>query len=114
AKDDPDHAAAAVAAFRGITGVRNIVFEFDGPNLVTGLGYEVDGLARIAQAARSQGAGLKAANYSGGAALPSTYPVLARLSGVAASAATIPDAPVDQTVLLFLSKWTNYSYREKT
>jgi hypothetical protein len=113
-RDEPEHAAAVVAAFRGITGVQNIAFEFDGPALVKNLGYSEERQLRIARAAVSQGAGLKAANYSGSDALPSTYPVLSRFARLAASAARVPDARADQTVLLFFSKWANYSYREPT
>ena len=112
--DPPEHAAAAVAAFRGITGVKNIVFEFDGPNLIQNLGYGQERQIQIAQAALSQGAALKAANYSGDAKLPSSYPVLSRFDGIATSVASSPESTPQKTVLLFLSKWANYSYREPT
>ena len=111
-KDDPFHAAAAVASFRGITGIDDIVFEFDGPDLVQKLGYDETAQLRIAEAALSQGAGLKAANYSYSAALPSSYPLLVKLGGVAASATTFSPQPHDKTILLFCSKWANYCYRE--
>ena len=112
-KDDPWHAAAAVAAFRGITGIEDIAFEFDGPNLIEQLGYDRERLIRIAEAAIGQGASLKAANYSY-FNLPSSYPLLVDLGGLAASAARFEPAPREKTVLLFLSKWANYCYRERT
>jgi hypothetical protein len=109
-----DHAGAAVAAFRGITCVDNIVFEFDGPNLANNLGYDVGAQIQIARAALAQGAGLKAANYSGDARLPSTYPLLARFAALATSETSEPVEPPERTVLLFFSKWANYCYREPT
>jgi hypothetical protein len=114
AQDNPRHAAAAVAAFRGITGVDDVVFEFDGPNLVKGLGYDDAHQLQIAQAAVAQNAGLKAANYSYDPQLPSSHPILTQLGGLAASAASEPASTPDRTVLLFLSKWANYCYREPT
>jgi hypothetical protein len=122
-KDDPWHAAAAVACFRGITGVQNIAFEFDGPALIQNLGYDLEKELEIADAVIAQGAGLKAANYSYSTTLPSSFPVLVafgqkRSGGPGSdfgelSRAAGPGSP-ESTVLLFLSKWTNYCYREKT
>jgi hypothetical protein len=117
-KDDAWHAAAAVAAFRGITGIDNVLFEFDGPNPIQSLGYDEPHQLRIAEAAMSQGAGLKAANYSY-YDLPSTHPVLARFATLTGSAKLHPAGvssadpePDRRTILLFLSKWANYCYRE--
>jgi len=114
-RDDDWHAAAAVAAFRGITGVDQIEFEFDGPNLIQNLGYDEARLLRIADAVIAQGTGLKTANYSY-YDLPSAHPILARFAGKLATAVAspMPRARPDQTILLFISKWTNYSYREPT
>ena len=114
ARDPAWDAAAAVASFRGITGISNIDFEFDGPGLVQNLGYSQIRQLRIADAALSQGAGLQAANYSGGPRLPSAWPVLVSFGNRAAASRPIPDYPARQTTLLFLSKWANYCYREKT
>jgi hypothetical protein len=103
-----------VAAFRGITGVENVEFEFDGPNLIQNLGYDQARLLRIADEVIAQGAGLKCANYSY-YELPSTYPILGRFAAKTGSAELTTATPArEQTVLLFLSKWTNYCYRERT
>jgi hypothetical protein len=108
AGDDPQHASAAVTAFRGITGVDNIAFEFDGPKIDQSYQF------RIAEAALSQGAGLKAANYSYEQRLPSSWPVLVEFGKLAARPPPKIQPPArEQTVLLFLSKWANYSYRER-
>jgi hypothetical protein len=111
-KDDAWHAAAAVAAFRGITGIEDIAFEFDGPNLLQHLGYDEAHQVRIAQAAMSQGAALKAANYSY-YDLPSKHPILARFAALTNVASTPPER-AERPVLLFISKWANYCYREPT
>jgi hypothetical protein len=114
-KDDPWMAAAAVASFRGITGIDNIVFEFDGPDLIQRLGYDEAHQVRLAQAAMSQGAGLKAANYTYDPRLPSQWPVLKAFGKLIAEAPPAPAPPaVSETVLLFVSKWANYCYREPT
>ena len=113
-KDENWHAAAAVAAFRGIAGVENVEFEFDGPNLIQNLGYDEARLLRIADEVIAQGAGLKCANYSYYQA-PSAYPVLRGFSALTGSAKLTPATPArERTVLLFVSKWTNYCYRERT
>ena len=116
-KDDEWHAAAAVAAFRGITGIDQIEFEFDGPNLIQNLGYDEAHLFRIADAVIAQGAGLKTANYSY-YDLPSTHPILAgfakKLATEVAGLPALARPRPDQTILLFVSKWTNYCYREPT
>jgi hypothetical protein len=115
-KDDDWHAAAAVAAFVGITGVEKIEFEFDGPNLIQNLGYDEAHLLRIADAVIAQGAGLKTSNY-GYYEIPSKYPILFRFSEKLATEVASPlhaRPRREETVLLFLSKWTNYCYREPT
>ena len=130
--DDAWHAAAAVAAFRGITGIDDIAFEFDGPNLIQNLGYTEARQVRIAEAAMAQGAGLKASNYSyydlpsrhtvlarfaqlttGSAELTPAAQVLARPSG-AAGVSSADLVPNNRPLLLFISKWANYCYREPT
>ena len=113
-KDDPARAAAAVACFRGITGVKNIAFEFDGPALIGTLGYDVQKELKIADAVIAQGAGLKAANYSYSTSLPSGFPVLVSFGQKNGPAEAGQPVAREKTVLLFLSKWTNYCYREKT
>jgi hypothetical protein len=113
-KDDAWMAAAAVASFRGISGITNIDFEFDGPNLVQNLGYDAAHQLRIADAAMSQGAGIKAANYSYDPKLPSTWPVLVDFGKRVAASQPAVFPPPQKTILLFVSKWANYCYREKT
>jgi hypothetical protein len=111
-KQDPWYAAAAVASFRGITQLP-VVFEFDGPALQETFHYTVESEDAIADAAIGQGAGIKVANYSYSQELPSSYQVLrdfgAKLKHAKPQAAEA--APKD-TVLLFVSKWANYCYRE--
>jgi hypothetical protein len=111
-KQDPWYAAAAVASFRGITQLP-VVFEFDGPALQETFHYTDESEGAIADAAIGQGAGLKVANYSYSVELPSTYEVLrefgAKLQHAKPQAA---DAAPKETVLLFVSKWANYCYRD--
>ncbi|MFQ6132846.1 MAG: hypothetical protein ACE5R4_12470 [Armatimonadota bacterium] len=113
ARDEPWYAAASVAAFQGITGLP-VSFEFDGPNLQERHGYTDERLLAIGEAALAEGAALKVANYSYSERLPSEWAVLRRLARRAAEApsSSLP-APKD-TVLLFVSKWANYCYRERT
>jgi hypothetical protein len=114
-KDEPWMAAAAVASFKGITGIANIVFEFDGPGLIQNLGYDEAKQIAIAKSVLAQGASIKAANYSGDAKLPSQWPVLVEFGKLVRAAGDAPaPQPRDKTVLLFVSKWANYCYREKT
>lgn len=114
AKDEDWIAAAAVASFRGISGIDNIAFEFDGPGLVQTLGYDVPRQVRMATAAMSQGAGLKCANYSGDPTLPSEWPVLVDFGKLAATAEPMVEPEASNTILLFVSKWTTYCYRENS
>lgn len=111
-KQDPWHAAAAVASFRGITQLP-VVFEFDGPALQETFHYTVESEDAIADAVIGQGAGIKVANYSYSVALPSTYQVLRDFGDKvkAAKPQAAEPAPKD-IVLLFVSKWANYCYRE--
>lgn len=107
------HAAAAVASFRGITGLP-VVFEFDGPVLQEKHGYTEDALLRILDEALDAGAGWKAANYSYQERLPSTWSWLTEAGRRAARAAPEKRVADADTTLLFLSKWANYAYREPT
>lgn len=109
AKDDPWYAAAAVASFEGITQLP-VSFEFDGPNPR----YTDARLLEIADAALAQGAGVKVANYSYGTQLPSSHPLLREFGKRVATAPQIQPATPDKTILLFVSKWANLCYREKT
>ncbi|HZZ41959.1 MAG TPA: hypothetical protein VFE58_03415 [Tepidisphaeraceae bacterium] len=112
-KDAPWYAAASVAAFHGITRLP-IQFEFDGPFLFEQLHYTTDTVTTLAQSAMSQGAGLKAANYSGSPKLPHEWPALLNFAKLCSTAPPPTDPPANQSILLFISKWANYSYREPT
>jgi len=117
AKDEPWTASAAVNTFRGIT-QKPVQFEFDAYQSTIGLGYSHDQLLALGWQAAQAGAGLKVANYSYNTELPSSFPLLHDLARIYAGngdhAAENPIKPLrpEDTVLLFLSKWTNYSYRE--
>ncbi len=113
-------AAAAVDSFRGITG-RPVLIEFDGlDSLINTHGYTPAHLLAIGREAAAVGAGLKLANNSYADVLPSQRPELREL--VALWKSDLPRAAADpaadlspaDTVLLFVSKWANYSYREPT
>jgi hypothetical protein len=108
-KADPWYAAAAVASFQGITQLP-VSFEFDGPNPR----YTDARLLEIADAILAQGAGLKVSNYSYGPQLPSSYPLLRELGKRIAAARSIQETKPEKTILLFVSKWANLCYREKT
>jgi len=112
-KDPAWHAGAAVASFRGITQLP-VSFEYDGPALMRQFNWSAEQLAEIAAAALAEGAGLKLENYSYHAELPSTYPLVQTFARMIAAAPAVSDPPRQETVLLFLSKWANYCYREKT
>lgn len=113
AGQEPWYAGASVAAFQGITGLP-VSFEFDGPNLFDPLGYTESGLLAIGDAALAAGAGIKVANYSYSERLPSSWPFLVEMGKrvAAANARPADQAPKGRTVLLFVSKWANYGYRE--
>jgi hypothetical protein len=109
-------AAAAVASFRGITGLP-VAFEYDAPDNLLNLGYTPAQLVAMGREAHAAGAGLKVANHSYSEVLPSDHryiPDLVRVwkSGLPRDATL--HAPPEETVLLFLSKWANYLYMEPT
>ncbi len=121
-KQDPWYAAAAVASFQGITQLP-VVFEFDGPALQETFHYTVESEDAIADAVIGQGAGIKVANYSYSVALPSSYQVLrdfgAKIQSAKPPFGSEPQGrrqaagpAMKETVLLFVSKWANYCYRE--
>lgn len=113
-QDEPWQAAASVKAFQGITGLP-VNFEFDGPSLMDTHGYTVEQLSAIGEQAASVGAGLKFANYSYSDRLPSEHPTIVELMKVWNGFDTpFVSPPREETVLLFVSKWMNYSYREST
>lgn len=109
----PWYAAASVAAFQGITGLP-VSFEIDGPILQEKLGYSDAQLLHITRAALAEGAYLKIANYSYSSQLPSRHPLIREAVKLAIEASPIRQSSPKHTVLLFVSKWTNYCYREET
>jgi hypothetical protein len=118
ARQDPWYAGASVAAFSGITRLP-VCFEFDGPNIYDQFGYTDAELLGIGDAALAEGAGFNVANYSYSDRLPSSWPCLVELAR-RAKAAPAADRRLGRrtapgrTILLFISKWANYSYREPT
>jgi len=111
------HAAASFAAFQGITGLP-VVFEFDSPATMEKHGYSPEVQQRLAEIVLTAGAGLKFANFSYFERLPHEWPIL-KYAGELGQRPTSATLSVEEnrrrdTVLLFLSKWANYSYREPT
>jgi hypothetical protein len=114
AKDPAWMAAASVDAFQGITGLP-VLFEFDGTPTMLGLGYSIPYLLALGQAAAGAGAGLKFANNSYSKTLPSQQPLFRELLGIWRHNWKRHEfAPRQDTVLLFFSRWANYTYREST
>lgn len=113
AADPPWMASASVAAFQGITGLP-VVFELDGPILLSNHGYSVEHLVSIGRAAHDQGAGLNVSNWSYHDALPSTHETVRAFAEIWREPAVVPGAPREETALLFISKWAAYQYREPT
>ena len=115
-KDEPWNAAAAVASFQGISGIRDLVFEFDGAAMLEKLGYSDARQIEIAKAVLAEGAGIKVANNSYDVnRLPSSWPVLVEFGKLVREAGEAPPPPPrDQTVLLFISKWCDYCFRESS
>ena len=113
------NAAAAVEAFRGITG-RPVCFEFDSLDNLASLGFSNQQLLDLGREAALAGAGLKLANDSYSTLLPSQRPIVRDLvdlwNTLPNKTSYRPDfaAEPSRTVLLFVSKWANYSYREST
>jgi hypothetical protein len=104
-------AGASVAAFRGITGLP-VSFEYDSEQSTLGLGYSGPHLLALGHHAARAGAGLKVANYSYLKELPSQKELLPQLVRQWRSSPSQTPPLKAETVLLFFSKWTNYSYRE--
>lgn len=104
-------AGASVSAFRGITGLP-VSFEYDSEQSTLGLGYSIPHLLALGHHAAQAGAGLKVANYSYLKELPSEKQLLPQLVRQWRSSKPERSFSKAQTVLLFFSKWANYSYRE--
>lgn len=107
---------ASISAFRGITSLPTVL-EFDGPNLFTNHGYDSAKLLALAQRAARCGSGLKIANYSYlDSQLPSSIPFLREIMSFWNNHEKPHPVMHDKskTILLFMSKWANYCYRENT
>ncbi len=106
---------ADLAAFQGIT-LKPVVIEFDNPHGMTAVGYTQNFLSLMGRTAVAQGCGIEECNAGGNKALPSDYSFM-RAFGKACQAAGAeqplrPDPR--KTILIFVSKWANYCYREPT
>ena len=107
-------AAASIAAFQGITGLPAL-FEFDSPATMRNDGFSTPLLEHIARdVLQCGGHGFQAANFSYFHQMPSQYPFLAFFGKILSETPAYAPAPPNRTVLLFVSKWADYSYREST
>ena len=111
AKDPAWMAGASIAVFRGITGLP-VSFELDGPALLTGHGWTLERLLEAGRSARDAGAGLNVSNWSYTDVLPSGHEVVRAFAELWREASPPPEPARSETVLLFLSKWEFYSFRE--
>lgn len=111
AKDPVWMAGASIAAFQGITGLP-VSFELDGPTLLTDHGWTLDRLLEVGRSARDAGAGLNVSNWSYTDVLPSQHEVVRAFAELWREPVPQREAPPAETVLLFLSKWEFYSFRE--
>ena len=107
-------AAASVAAFEGISGLPT-TFEFDSPTTMQAAGFSTTNIENIGSDVLAAGGnGFQVANFSYYSKLPSQYPYLVALGKELQSAPSPAQPPPDHTILLFLSNWANYDYREST
>lgn len=107
-------AAASVAAFEGITGLPT-TFEFDSPATMQAAGFSTAQIEQIGtDVLAAGGSGFQAANFSYYSTLPSQYPYLVALGKELQTAPAPAQPPPNHTILLFLSNWANYDYREST
>ena len=105
--------AASIKAFQGITGLP-VVVELDGPNLLTDHGYTPFDLLALCRKVHLEGAGINIANWSYTGALPSSHPLLRDICRLFQRPAAARMTAREDTVLLFVSKWANYAYRERS
>ena len=106
---------ADLAAFQGIT-LKPVVIEFDDPHGMAGVGYTPKFLAAMGKTAVREGCGIEDANSGGYKTMPSGYSYMkawGRACQVAGPGHALhPNA--HKTILLYVSKWANYCYREPT
>ena len=100
----------------GSPGIDDIAFEFDGPNLTRNLGYDEAQQLRDRGRGDVAGRGVEGRELLVLSTLPSTYPLLVAVRRTLAGQRQLTAAArrARQTVLLFVSKWANYCYREPT
>ncbi len=106
---------ANLAAFQGIT-LKPVVIEFDDPHGMASVGYTPKFLSAMGRAAVAEGCGIEECNAGGYSTLPSGYSYM-KAWGRACQAAgptSAIRAEAHQTILLYVSKWANYCYREPT
>ncbi len=108
------HVRAVVQAFQGITRLP-VCFEFDSPLSIENNGYTVPIQKRVAEEVVSTGGGLKMANFSYYKTLPSEYPLITH-SGrlVRNQQLEAPKWNEPNTILLLMSNWVTYCYREES
>ena len=106
---------ADLAAFQGIT-LRPVAIEFDSPPGMAAVGYTPAFLKAMGRRAVAQGCGIEECNAGYYKALPSSYPYLKAWGQAcqAAGPAQALDSNAHKTILLYVSKWANYCYREPT
>ena len=106
---------ADLAAFHGIT-LKPVVIEFDDPHGMAALGYTPTFLTAMGKAAVREGCGIEDANAGGYKTLPSSYSYMKAWGRAcqAAGPALAIYPNVRKTILLYVSKWANYCYREPT
>ncbi len=106
---------ADLAAFQGIT-LKPVAIEFDSPGGMASVGYTPTFLSAMGKAAVREGCGIEECNAGGFKTLPSGYSYMkawGQMCDEAGRAQAIrPDAK--STILLYVSKWANYCYREPT
>lgn len=107
------HVRAVVQAFQGITGLP-VCFEFDSPTTIRNAGYTEEIQKRVAEEVVSAGGGLKIANYSYVSALPSACALVTHSGRLVRNRRMdLPRWNEPNTVLLLMSNWVTYCYREQ-
>jgi hypothetical protein len=106
---------ADLATFQGIT-LKPVVIEFDDPVGMAALGYTPAFLTAMGRAAVEQGCGIEECNAGGYKTLPSGYSYMKKWGQICETAGSTRAMRRDprHTILLYVSKWANYCYREPT
>jgi hypothetical protein len=109
---------STLASLQGITR-KPVELEFDSPTVAASLGYTSTILTEYAKNCLQMGVSFNFTNFCYGTlAELANYPLLANSGNLIQASnnnlSPKPTAPPNQTVLLFFSKWANYSYRVQT